>query len=116
MLLPIYRKLLHFQLSVMTLQVFQMHFNLRILQSGFWCSSNGWNFIIPWDHYFCNVTVYYEYFSYSTFLNERSPEAIKSCLGNSSKLLIRMYIPCMNISAGLECPFHSDHLYPDQLD
>ena len=28
MLLSIYRKLWHIQLSVMTLQVFQMHFNL----------------------------------------------------------------------------------------
>ena len=50
------------------------------------CPTAGWDFFIPWDHYFCNVTVSYVYFNLNTYTNEKSPETVKSCVSNSSEL------------------------------
>ena len=48
---------------------------------------NAWDFSIPWDHHFCEVTVSYLYADRMTGYNLRSPDTIKYCSGNSSEFI-----------------------------
>ena len=58
--------------------------SIYILQSTNLSCNNAWDFSIPWDNYFCNVTVIYEY-NITNFESAIS-STTESCSQDSSKL------------------------------